>query len=292
MINPEMAGSPQADEQRQEMIERWARAAPGWGRQAARMREFAMPVSAWMLEQLVLQPGQRVLELAAGPGDTGFLAAELIQPGGTLISSDASDAMLAVARERARELGIENVEFRELQLEWIDLPTATVDAALCRWGVMLCLDPLAALRECRRVLRPGGRFALAVWDGPATNPWATIPTDALVKVGLAEPPDRDDPGPGMFALAAPGQLAEELADAGFLDVVVDSIPLVRRQRKLEEFVAETGELSLQFGQVWEEMSDKQRSTFMRELRRLAKPFTKRGGALELPARTLVGAAGA
>ncbi len=87
-----------------------------------------------MIEHAGLQPGQTVLELAAGPGDTGFLAAPLIAPGGTLISSDASAGMLDVARERAQEQGIENVEFKQLQLEWIDMTAASVDVILCRWG--------------------------------------------------------------------------------------------------------------------------------------------------------------
>src|SRR5206468_183360 len=116
-----------------EMAERWERAAAGWGRLADRVRAWGMPVSVWMIEHLGLQPGQRVLELAAGPGDTGFLAAELIAPGGALISSDASSAMLDVARARAEALGIANAEFKQLELEWIDLPTASVDAVLCRW---------------------------------------------------------------------------------------------------------------------------------------------------------------
>ena len=120
-----------------------------------------------MIDALSPQPGQRVLELAAGPGDTGFMAAELIVPGGTLICSDGAEAMLDVARERAAAQGISNVEFRQLELEWIDLPTADVDAVLCRWGIMLVVDSETAAREIRRVLKPGGRAALAVWDGPA-----------------------------------------------------------------------------------------------------------------------------
>src|SRR5947208_12168159 len=122
--------------QRAEMAERWERAAAGWGRLADRVRAWGMPVSVWMIEHLGLQPGQDVLELAAGPGDTGFLAAELIAPGGTLITSDATEGMLAVARERAKSFGVSHVEFKQLQLEWIDLPTASVDAVLCRWGFM------------------------------------------------------------------------------------------------------------------------------------------------------------
>src|SRR5947199_5705401 len=96
-----------------------------------------MPVSRWMADAVRPQPGLRVLELAAGAGDTGFLAAELIRPGGTLICSDAAETMLEVARGRAAELGIDNVEFKRIELGWIDLETASVDRILCKWGVML-----------------------------------------------------------------------------------------------------------------------------------------------------------
>src|SRR5580704_14753451 len=100
----------------------WESAAQGWGNRADRVRAWGMPVSVAMIDALALQPGQRVLELAAGPGDTGFMAAELVAPGGTLICSDGAEAMLEVARQRAAAQGISNVEFRLLDLEWIDLP--------------------------------------------------------------------------------------------------------------------------------------------------------------------------
>lgn len=211
------------DVERAEMLTRWESAAAGWARRADQVREMGMPVSTWMIDHLALQPGERVLELAAGPGDTGFLAAELVEPGGTLICSDATEAMLEIARGRARQMGIENVEFKQLELEWIDLETATVDAILCRWGVMLILDPSAAAHEMRRVLRPGGRVALAVWDEARRNPWATIPGRVLVGLGHTAPADPN--APGMFTLAAPGALAELLEGAGFVDVEVDAVDL-------------------------------------------------------------------
>ena len=103
------------DTERAEMLTRWEGAAVGWGRRADDVRTMGMAVSTWMIDHLALQPGERVLELAAGPGDTGFLAAELIEPGGTLISSDGTEAMLDLARGRARQMGIENVDFKQLQ---------------------------------------------------------------------------------------------------------------------------------------------------------------------------------
>lgn len=272
------------------MLERWDRVAAGWGRRAGESREIAMPVSAWMLEQLALQPGQVVLELAAGPGDTGFLAAELVQPGGKLICSDASEPMLAIARDRARALGIDNVEFRRLELEWIDLPAASVDASVCRWGVMLSVDPGAALQECRRVLRPGGRVALAVWDEPARNPWATLATRALVELGLTSPPDPN--APGMFALADPDRLYELIGDAGFLEVVVASIELPRTSASVGAYLETMVDLSAAFGEVWKGCSEREQGEIAAKVATLVAPFRSPEGALCLPGSSLVAAASA
>jgi len=243
-----------------------------------------------MIEQLALQPGQRVLELAAGPGDTGFLAAELIRPGGTLVCSDGTEAMLELARARATTAGIENVEFARLELEWIDLPTASVDAVLCRWGIMLVVDPQAAAHEIRRVLCSGGRAAIAVWDSAQGNPWATIPGRALVKLGHATPPDPE--APGMFVLSAPGRLQDLLESAGFLDVLVEAVQLDRPYAGVEAYVQETLDLSDVFSEALGGLSDGQREEVVDEIASLAEPFTAADGSLLLPGRSLVAAAGA
>jgi SAM-dependent methyltransferase len=278
------------DALRSEILTRWEGAASGWGRHAERMREFGMPVSAWMVEQARLQPGQRVLELAAGPGDTGFLAAELIRPGGTLLSTDAAEPMLEVARARAAEMEIENVEFKRLELEWIDLETASVDVALCKWGLMFAIDPEAALREVRRVLRPGGRIALAAWDEPAANAWATIPTQALVELGHTAPPDPD--APGMFILSAPGRLQGLLESAGFVDIIVESVQTPRSFAGLEQYVSETREISSMFGQAFDRLSESEREEVVRRIGSLSAPYTTADGAVSFTGRSLVAAADA
>jgi SAM-dependent methyltransferase len=278
------------EEQRERLLDRWDEAAKGWGRQADRTQSVARPISEWMIGRAELAPGQRVLELAAGPGDTGFMAARLIKPGGTLICSDASAEMLDVARERAAEQGINNVEFKQLQLEWIDLPTADVDVVLCRWGVMLTVDPAASLRECRRVLKPGGRLALAVWDLPETNPWATLTQPALVELGHAEPSAAG--GPGMFALSAPGMLAEMLADAGFFDIEVEPVPIVRSYEGVLDFLGETRDLSRQFAGVWGQLSDQARQQLRDRVAVAAAAFADEDGRLELPGSSLAAVASA
>ena len=277
-----------ADEQRAQTREAWERVAPGWGRRADETRTFGMPVSSALVDRLRLQPGERVLELAAGPGDTGFLAAELVQPGGTLICSDAAEGMLEVARERAERFGITGVEFKRLELEWIDLQTASVDAALCRWGVMLSLDPEAAMREVRRILRPGGRVAIAVWDRPEVNPWATIITEALIKIGAVEPPDRGAPA-SMFSLADPERLVELLEAAGFVEVTVEPVDVVRALPSVEAYLEQTRDIQISVISVIDGLSEEKRSEFRQAFAEAAAPFVDDSGALTMPGRSLVAA---
>lgn len=278
------------DEQRFTSREAWEQAAAGWGRMADQVRDWGLDLSAKMVDALALQPGQRVLELAAGPGDTGFMAAELVAPGGTLICSDGAEAMLAVARERAAAQGIHNVEFRQLELEWIDLPTADVDAVLCRWGIMLIVDSAAAAQEIRRVLKPGGRAALAVWDEPARNPWTTISSQALIDLGFAAPPDPGEPG--MFKLAADGVLQELLLTAGLVDVRVTPVSMERRFDTVDQYLAETLAMSSRFRSAYRELDLEQQLALKRRIARDLKPFTADDGSLALPGSSLVAVASA
>jgi ubiquinone/menaquinone biosynthesis C-methylase UbiE len=278
------------EEQRAALRDGWEKAAGGWGKRAGDIRDWGMPVSAAMVESLHLQPGMTVLELAAGPGDTGFMAAELIRPGGTLIASDGAEAMLQVARGRARELGIDNVEFKQLELEWIDMKTASVDAVLVRWGIMLIVDPEAAAHEVRRILRPGGRAAFAVWDGPDNNPWATIPQRTMVQLGHARPPD--PAAPGMFALAADGVLAELLQSAGFEDVVVRPVALERQAADVQEFIDETAEMSPNFSTTFAGLAEHERARIVQTIAAGTQTYTAEDGSVRLPGSSLVASAGA
>jgi SAM-dependent methyltransferase len=271
-------------EQREQLLDGWDEASLGWGRQADRVQEAARPISDWMIDHAKPKPGERVLELAAGPGDTGFMAARLIRPDGTLISSDAAAGMLDVARERAREQGIANVEFKQLQLEWIDLPTASLDVVLCRWGVMLAVDPAAALHECRRVLKPGGRLSMAVWDVPEKNPWTVILQRTLVDLGHLDPPAQG--GPGMFALAAPGKLEEMLGDAGFFDVEVEPVAIVRRYANVMDWLGESRDLMRAFAGVWGTLSDGQRQELRDAVTSAAREYIAPDGAIAVPGSSL------
>jgi SAM-dependent methyltransferase len=251
---------------------------------------MSAPVTQWMLDALSLEPGERVLELAAGLGETGLLAAELVAPTGGVIISDQAEAMLDGARARAEELGLSNVEFQVLNAEWIDLPLASVDAVLCRWGYMLVADPSAALTETRRVLRPGGGLALAVWDSAQQNPWALLPALELIERGITSPPA---PGtPGQFALADRDRLRQLLEHAGFTEIDVQAVDLEQRPASFEAFWETTLDVSRIFHDAVLSRPESEITEIRAGVAARLEPYTGPDGALAIPARTLVARASA
>jgi SAM-dependent methyltransferase len=279
-----------ANAYRESSREGWEQAAAGWVRSQDLLRAFAAPVSHWMLDAVAPQPGQRVLELAAGLGETGLLAAELVAPVGGVIVSDQADAMLAGARERAAELRLANVEFQVVNAEWIDLPVASVDVVLCRWGYMLMADPLAALLETRRVLRPGGRAALAVWDAIEHNPWAALPGLELRERGLAPAPAPHTPGP--FALGSAERVRELLERAGFEEIRVEALELHREHSDFEQFWETTLDLSRVFHDAVLSRPQAEIEQIRAGLQARFALFQAPDGSLDIPARTLLAAASA
>jgi len=276
---------PDPDTQRAEARAGWERAAGAWRRLGERMHHVGMPVARWMIDAIEPQPGQRVLELAAGTGDVGFLAAELIAPGGTLVCSDGAEAMIEQARAQAQERGIANVEFKRLELEWIDLPAASVDAALCRWGYMFAVDRGAALRETRRVLRPGGRLALATWAVPERNPWANLRTEALIAEGLPAPVP-----PTPFDLGTEALLQELLAEAGFAEVETDEIEVSFVHDDFEDYWQTTVSISRHFAQVADGLDEAAAAALRERLAAATAPYAEADGALRFTGVALVAAA--
>ena len=162
-----------------------------------------------------------MLELACGAGGAGLAAAARVVPGGEVVLSDVAAEMTAIAAARAAALGVTNVATRELDLERIDEPDESYDVVLCREGLMFAVDPRRGAAEIARVLRPGGRAAVAVWGARAENPWLSIVLDAVGEhLGVTLPP----PGtPGPFSLSDADEVAAVLAAGGLVDVDTDRV---------------------------------------------------------------------
>jgi SAM-dependent methyltransferase len=149
-------------------------------------------------------------------------AAAIVGPNGRVIETDQAPAMVEAALRRAAELGLDNVEARVMDAEHLELPDGSVDAVVCRWGLMLMADPAVCVAEVLRVLRPGGRLAANVWGPPEDNPWPAVVLGVLIDEGLMQPSGPDS-GPGLFALADETRLRDLVTGAGLTDVVVERI---------------------------------------------------------------------
>lgn len=200
------------------------------------IRSVAAPVTNWLIDAVAVQPGETILELAAGAGDAGFAIIEWLGPGGRLISSDLSPATVETARRAAAERALDTIEFRVLDAQQIEMPSESVDTVICRWGFMLMDDPASAFRETARVLRPRGHLAFSVWGDPARNPWTTIDAEICARLGYAPPVAPTDPG-GMFSLADPARLREIVEESGLAVRRLEMVPVDWPYVSVEDYLA-------------------------------------------------------
>ena len=276
-----------SDEYREASYAIWRDMAVGWERDRRWMWEMSRPVSEGMLETLRPQPGQTILEVAAGAGDTGFAAARAIGPEGRLISTDFAPEMVDAARRESERLGLDNVEHRQMDAERMDLDDDSVDGVLCRWGYMLMADPAAALAETRRVLRPGGRLSISVWGDPERNPWATIPTQALREHTGAPPANIHDPG--IFAMADPARARALLGGAGFAEARFEEVEVLYRFEDFDGYWRFVTDLAGAIAVVLRALPDEDREAIRAAVADATREFRADAG-LELPGVALNAAA--
>jgi SAM-dependent methyltransferase len=201
----------------------WDSVSSGWAQHRERIFDGFRHVSEWLVASVDPRQGETLLDVAAGPGETGFLAADHVGPNGRVLSTDLAPGMVDAAREGARARGLANVECRVMDAQQMDLPDASVDCVISRLGFMLMPDPGRALAEVRRVLAPGGRLAYAVIGAPDRNAWMSSMVMAFVSRGHV--PGGGDPfGPGgPFSLSAAERNVELLRAAGFGTIDVSDL---------------------------------------------------------------------
>jgi SAM-dependent methyltransferase len=265
----------------------WASVASGWGEHADYTDERAASITQKLLQLSDPRTGDRVLELACGPGGLGLAAAERVLPGGEVVLSDVVAEMTSIAAQRAEARGLTNVTTEILDLEQIDQPDESYDLVLCREGLMLAVDPAGAAREIRRVLRPSGRVALAVWGPRDRNPWLGVVLDSVsAQLGAPIPP----PGiPGPFALEDADKLTNILEGAELSDVTVSELDVPLQIGSFDEWWERTTALAGPLAKMLESLHPDAAEELRARAQEAAKPYETPDG-LEFPGVTLVAAA--
>ena len=267
--------------------QQWSAAARSWAR-AAEEEETGASADAtpWVLEAAELRPGLRVLELACGAGRVGLQAASRVGPEGAVLCSDFSQAMVDAVAERVERREVPNVSTRLLDAQQLELPDDDFDAVLCRFGYMLMADPQQALQESARVLRPGGRLALAVWGAAEKNPWLSLIIDALIDRLNAPRPEPGTPGP--FSLGNPDRLRALLGGAGLAEVEVEEIETSQPYDSVEAWWEEILEVSGPLAAILKALPDEDREAIHAIAAAAGERFVSDDGCAVFPA-SIIGA---
>jgi ubiquinone/menaquinone biosynthesis C-methylase UbiE len=164
------------------------------------------------------KPGDRVLDIGCGLGDTTLRIAELVGPEGEAVGVDVAARMIETARKDAERAGAPNIRFEAADIQVAELD-GTFDYAFSRMGTMFFANPVAALRNVREALAPGGRLCMVVWRRKLDNEWL-YRAEKVVEDYLEEPEETDEPtcGPGPFSMAGADTTSDVLLGAGFTDV--------------------------------------------------------------------------
>jgi ubiquinone/menaquinone biosynthesis C-methylase UbiE len=241
----------------------WAQAVRFWRQYDEMEARLTRPVSERMLDMAGVSPGMRILDVACGRGEPALPAAHRVGPRGWVLGVDRVEGMLQIARERASQEGLKNVEFQVADAEALQVGDRSFDVATVRWGLMYMREPQRALESIHRALKPGGALVIASWAEPERVHFASVPRRMLERYRDVPLPVSSD-GPGVFRHADRASLDAALLRSGFSQEASEEmeIPVVEAPdgRGIVAWVREMGgalmklvdELPKHQQQAWEE----------------------------------------
>jgi SAM-dependent methyltransferase len=278
----EGASSMDLDAYRERMRQGWGAMAGGWAARSDRTERTFRVVNDWLIGGADPRPGQVVLDVAAGPGGLGRRAAPLVLPGGRVISTDLVPEMVDAARQLSDAHGLDNMEHRTLDAEQMDLDDDSVDIVLCRSGYMLMADPVAALRETRRVLRPDGALAFSVFATAAENPHVALPVRTFIERGHMAPPEPG--GPGIFSMGDPARIREVVEAASVDPVAIEAIDFAHAYADDEDAWTTLIDINGRLSPIITELPDDEREATRQAVIDAFAPYRVTDGSYSVPAK--------
>ena len=267
--------------------EKWGlnESADRWNAGKALRQQVYGAATEMMLDLAGVQPGSRVLDVAAGTGDQTLMAARRVGPTGNVLATDDSASMLKVAAEAARKEGLTNVETRVINAESLTLDADSFDAVICRNALMLFANPAKALTEMRRVVKPGSKVAVIVFSAEERNPHHGIPFAIIRRLGNIPPPAPGEPW--MYALGEPGALEDVYSRAGFLNVSVHAVPIQRRLPSAADAIGNMRKGAGDLKELMNQLSEADRELVWAEIEKKFRRFEGPNG-FEIPGEVLIG----
>ncbi len=264
-----------------------AKTVAAWRKWHAHIAAFSRGATEAILEAAQLRPGLRVLDLASGVGDPALSIAAEVAPAGRVTATDLGPGMMSLAEELARKKGITNIEFREANAASLPFADESYDVLTCRFGIMFFPDLRKALRECFRVLKPGGRAAFVAW-GKKEQPFFTTTAGILLKHVPVPPPPPDPDGPSMFMFGERDRLRRALEAAGFTNVHEEArIVNGHWAGPPEEYWEQFGEVAAPFRPLLAQLSPQEKAAAIAEILTALKKFWN-GREVNMPLEIVIG----
>lgn len=232
----------------------WSTVSAGWDKHRDRLEALKAGLSDRMLVGIALKPGESVLELGGGTGEFAKRLASVVGPGGRVVASDVAPGMVELISAATADL--DNVETATIDGAATGQPDATYDAIVFRMGLMFITDPGAALRDYRRILKPGGRLASATWAGMEHNPWLTTVGMAAMIHGLLSGGLPIEPG-GPLSLGDPDRLRQLAGEAGFAAAEVTEVEVAMDFADIDDYLGHVTSLAPPFAAAFPKATDDQ-----------------------------------
>lgn len=263
----------------------WGTVSPGHQKWWPTLEQATQHVSDRLVELAEIRPGQRVLDVGTGIGEPALTVAQRVGAAGHVVATDQAPQMLAIAQERATALGVQNVEFREMDTEALDFPDSSFDAILSRFSLMFLPDLATALARIRRMLRPNGTFAAAVWDVAPKVPFSSLALSLAQTMFQLPPPPPGTPSP--FGLAD-GKLEEALTQVGFTDMRTEMMPVVFEYQSAEAFTQYIQDVNALLRALLAHQPAERQAEYWQRLAGAVQQYATEEGRIQIPNTAICG----